>query len=459
MKLQLKKISEVTIERRRSVVALAGLLVVVATGNSCKSRLQYDEAVLRGNERTLGKQLPDVKGLITAPGYMQFMQPSVLTPFLQNLPQVEDPEVQALLYDKATMWYDNNSMIFAYQDSQETVVGIRANAVGHEVGMRNRNNRDIFRLTHYFQPGGFKFPFFTSAGIDDSPKDDVRVLTFWRPGRDENGMALPVKYWTDGGKRRRWRWVFPNGTFFGEVFFSKAPDGRWVCFEVRTRQRYSDGWAVNLFRPFTTAAQFSSAIKSARANWESDTELKALVTHLDNPATLESKTIKSEAYAKIFDGLSGGMDYLPAVSDASLLIELMRSTPFKSQEGVAWKRSGDLEAYAPSTKASFHIIPKDYTAGLIAVNEVSCARCHEDTGRRLGELDGPVVLYGEMWGEDRIFTWHLFEHTTQMFGTFDGSRRINSRMVTAKLVSQGKPGAGDTNYYKELPIRFPQTYF
>ena len=426
---------------------------------SCKLRTPVEEAELSGNERTLGKTLPNLSGLVTKPGYMEFMQPATLSPFLSALPKVENAEVQAVLSDESTMWYDNNSMIFSYQDSQETVVGIRANSVGYEVGMRNRKTRDIFRLTHYFKPGGFKFPFFTSAGIDDAPPSAVKVLTFWRPGRDANGSILPVKYWMPKGKRKRWRWVHSNGTFFGEVFYSKAPNGRWVCFEVRTRKRYGEGWEVNVFRPFTTAKQFSSAIKSARPNWQSDTELQNLIKHLENSQTLVSKTIKSEAYSKIFAGLSGGMDYLPAISDSSLLIELMEKTTFQSQEGVAWKRSGKLEAYAPSTNADFHIVPKNYTAGLIAVNEISCSRCHQDTGRRLGELEGAVMLYGEMWGEDQIFSWHLFEPTRQMFSTFDGSRRVNSRMLKAKLVSPGKPKTSESNYYKELPIRYPQKDF
>ena len=92
--------------------------------------------------------------------------------------------------------------------------------------------------------------------------------------------------------------------------------------------------------------------------------------------------------------------------------------------------------------------------GVMPVNEDACNRCHDQTGRELGDLDDRVVLYGEVWGEDRIFTWHLFDASFDAFTVSDGSRRVNPRLVQAKLVEQGKPAASDARYGAPLePVR------
>ena len=94
--------------------------------------------------------------------------------------------------------------------------------------------------------------------------------------------------------------------------------------------------------------------------------------------------------------------------------------------------------------------------GLIPVNEISCNRCHSETGRRLGELEFDIQLYGEVWGEDRIFTWHLFEPHRYIYDTWDdtdGSRKVNPKMVAAKLLQNQTPSSGDPDY-KPLPGAF-----
>ena len=89
--------------------------------------------------------------------------------------------------------------------------------------------------------------------------------------------------------------------------------------------------------------------------------------------------------------------------------------------------------------------------GMIPVNEESCNRCHDQTGRGLQDFDRDVVLYGEIWGEDRAFTWHLFEPHSGMYGTFDdhedqGSRRINPKLQNAGLLKNEKPSSSDPLY-------------
>jgi len=93
---------------------------------------------------------------------------------------------------------------------------------------------------------------------------------------------------------------------------------------------------------------------------------------------------------------------------------------------------------------------------MIAVNDVSCNRCHSEVSRKLGEFEFDIQLYGEIWGEDRIFTWHLFKDHRLIYNAYDdqdGSRQINSKMIQANLLLKGKPSGGDPDY-KVLPSAF-----
>jgi hypothetical protein len=423
---------------------------------ACKHQIQaeYEES----SSLKLDKHVPNRDGLEVRDGFLEFSRHEEIAPFKAVLPEIANKKANDFLKSKDTMWYDDKSMLFSYQDSQETVVGIRHNSVGYDVGVRNKNSPAIGKLTTYFNPTGFKFPFNTTAGTDNSP--NIKVYTLWKTGISKTGRILPVVYWKDNNQsRRRWRWLFPIGTMFGEALYIKGPDGKYAFFEFRTRERYIEGWSTDVFRPYTTSKSLVNAIKKLRPNWASQDDLKTLVSHLENNNTLKKMVLKSKPYAKIFRGLEGGQDTLPPISDPKLVTELLNFKTFESQTGIAWKKSGDLESYAPTTQAEYHIVPKNYTAGFIAVNEVSCGRCHVETGRRVGDLDGDVVLYGEMWGEDRIFSWHLFEPTRKMYATFDQTRKINSLLVKAKLVKFAKPVGDGSTYYRSLPVDYSERYF
>lgn len=386
--------------------------------------------------------------LATRPGFVEFIAPARLAPFKTALPQVADADVQSVLNDADTMWYDELSMVFTYQDSQGDPKGLRANRVGWDVG-DNASEPDIHKLVQYFQPGTFRPPFKTGMGLDQVAPQKKYLLNFMNLPKAA-GKTVPVKYWELSNTR--WRWTYPVGTTFGEVFYEQAPDdGSWYVFEIRTRKRYAGGWTVNAFRPFPTAKAFADAIRVTRPNYQSSDDLAALVRHLEDPSTLEAHTMTgAEAYKAIFPGISGAIDYIPETRDYGLIKELLKHTTFQSSEGAIWKEGNGLETYAASTKAPFSIVPADYEAGLVAVNEESCNRCHEQTGRELGDLDDRIVLYGEMWGEDRIFTFHLFEAGFDAFTVSDGSRRVNPRMTTAKIVERGQPQAGDARYAAPL---------
>jgi hypothetical protein len=78
----------------------------------------------------------------------------------------------------------------------------------------------------------------------------------------------------------------------------------------------------------------------------------------------------------------------------------------------------------------------------------------------LGELELDVSLYGEVWGEDRIFSWHLFKPHSQFYNTFDETRMPNPRLESAKLIMHAQPPAGGGNaWYKLLPLGYPELQF
>ncbi|MFO0676204.1 MAG: hypothetical protein U0169_06700 [Polyangiaceae bacterium] len=389
--------------------------------------------------------------LRTEPGYMDFIAPAELAPFRASLPTLGDPAVDAALHGDATMWFDEASMTFVYQDSFGDPKGLRANRVGYDVGS-TASEPDIRALTEYFDPQKFKFPFALAAGANFS--ENLYVLYFWQPPKDATGAVLPVRIWKN---RSHFQWVFPVGTVLGEILFMQAPDDKaWVPFEVRSRTRLLDRWDTGIFRPYPTATELSESIKARRPNW-AQTDLAALVAHLEDTSTLTAYTLASPSYAAIVPAMQGSLDYLPGTSDVALVKELLRTKTFEKANGTSFKTDGTKTTFAPSTRASFHVVPKDYEAGMFANTEASCRRCHEHTSRPLNNLDGRVVLYGEVWGEDEIFTWHPFAIDTDTFSVADGNRRIHPRLLASGLVKE-QAITNAPNVYRVLPKPYQPVY-
>src|SRR5690606_10674944 len=83
---------------------------------------------------------PRESGLETRPGFVEFMSEAKLNPLKNVIPYVNNSDVQNVIQSPDTMWYDEDSIVFMYQDGVESVVGNRANCVGRKVGEANRNN-------------------------------------------------------------------------------------------------------------------------------------------------------------------------------------------------------------------------------------------------------------------------------------------------------------------------------
>ena len=46
--------------------------------------------------------------------------------------------------------------------------------------------------------------------------------------------------------------------------------------------------------------------------------------------------------------------------------------------------------------------------GVLEVRESTCTKCHDQGGTFIGGLVDQAILYGDIWGVDRIFSFHPF---------------------------------------------------
>jgi hypothetical protein len=385
--------------------------------------------------------------------YVDIMPESQIAQYKQLLPVIVDSDVDALVQDPDTMWYDDNSMIPGYQDSAFDPMGFRPNTI--DPGLINLAVPGGWNKL-FQKSGRFGFPFGT-GGADLS--NNVVNIKFWSAPKDSAGAMLPVVYWKmgTGANFRRWRWLFPVGTSIGEVLMVKFPDGDLRISEIRVRTRSAQGWTNRVYRPFLTSQDLAEAVKSLRPNWESSSSLSRLVQYLQDPTTLSSRTLTSPHFAAAWQSVSGVLDYLPDFGDADLVKQLLFQTVFKPVGNTVWKSNGGKSAYAASTKESYSIVPKLYDGGMLPVNDQSCNRCHDSAGRQFNDFYPQLAAYGDFWGEDQIFSWHPFETSAFVDGSGNvvnfnnDNRRLRQDFVNAGLVVKYNPSVHSQVTYKEIP--------
>jgi hypothetical protein len=384
------------------------------------------------------------------------MPPARLAELAARMPCIADGWLRDTIESADTVWYDKLSLTPGYQDSfgdnVVTPIGMRPNTIDPE-------------LINLAVPGGhaqifqamgvFHFPFGTPIG----PVEDVVVVDFWQAPRNGNTF-WPVVWWQrdPNDYTHRVEWMFPAGTHFGEMLFMRGPDGALDPFEIRTRTRTTTQWEVDIYRPFPRAADLKAAIEARRAErpeWASNAELDALVAHLDATDTLEAEQVRATHFASSFPTRNGWRDVLPQVTgDARALIrELLRTTPFASARGIAWKESGAQKAWASTGGV---ISPEGFNAGTFEVSEQSCDGCHQDAGRPFETWYPNIIAYGELWGNDEIFTWHPF--TIEAFVDENGevvdfnydNRELRPDFTSAGLLAPYDEGDHPDSVYERI---------
>ncbi len=373
-----------------------------------------------------------------------------------RMPCIAEPTLVALLESSDTVFYDATGIAPGYQDSfgDDVVLplGMRPNSIEpiHIDLAVPGGHGQVFE-----EIGVFNFPFGRPTGVAN---DQLVVIDFWHTPRKEDEELLPVVHWTrsPSGYTRRVEWVFPVGTVFGELLFLVGEGGHWFPFEVRTRTRQRDGWTADVMRPFPRADDLAARLELANDDVGSEA-MDTLIEHLRDPSTLAPATLSASHYAGAFDTVQGAVDVLPDVVDPSLLHKLMRRTAFSSSKDVAWKENETLTAYAPTAKGQASVVPPGYNGGLVPVSDDSCDRCHRDAGRPFRDYYPNIIAYGELWGQDEVFTWHPFR--TDMFLGADGdvvnfnndNRRMRKDFTDAGLLSPFSSSQHSAEHYTRIP--------
>ncbi len=339
----------------------------------------------------------------------QLLDAATLASYKAALPKVAWGRLAQILESPSTLFYDKRVMPGVYQDT----VGTGGN---FPFGARFNNsgkNLIVPAGKKLFSADGstWAFPFGHTAGADEAP--NVVVANFISLPVEAN-KPMPVAYRVEqtqqaGFPNTRWNWSFPTGTVVGEILMVK--DGATLLTtEIRTRERFKDAWATNVFRPFPTAGILAAAIKGRRADWQATPALATLVTSLEDMTTLTPKRLGSPAFDDMVV-LQGSVDApLPAIGDDALTRDLLTSTAFVSAYGTAWKASGAAKAFGPTGPASgLSVVPARFDSGLLEVREKTCSKCHDQGGWFIGSLVDDAVLYGDVWGVDRIFSFYPFD--------------------------------------------------
>ena len=419
-------------------VTLARPIVLMATlVAGCRAELATTDTELKGEPGG-------------AKATTQLLSDAKLQKYKAALPKVAYPALQAILESSATLWYDKEVMIPVYQDSvgdgSYTPIGARFNSEG--------KNLIVPQGKRLFSDDGktWAYPFAHTAGMDAA--DNMEVVNFLSLPQGSDGALSPIVYWTaddnnalGGLGLHRWVWMYPKGTVIGEMIFVKDAGGNLYPSELRTRTRYLDGWATNSFRPFPTATSLAAAIKSARPSWSSNSLLKGGVAALESNSTLVAKSVKSPAFNDVFTA-SGAIDTLPDFGDEALIKELLTKTAFVSSYGETWKTNGNLKAYAANA-SQFSIVPRNNDSGLIEVSEASCSRCHQEAGRSINDFEPQAILYGDIWGEDRIFSFHPYDQT-KIGGAGDENRGVRPEFEASGLVTRYDASKHPADLYKKI---------
>lgn len=338
----------------------------------------------------------------------QLVADGTLAAYKAALPKVAWPRLAAILASPSTLFYDKQTVPGAYQDTvgdgSSLPFGARLNSQGKSLIVPE--GKKLFST----DGSTWAFPFGHTAGTDDST--NAFVVDFVSLP-EVSGKLAPIAYKVEQSSVSslpvtRWTWAFPKGTVVGEIVMVK--DGAaLLTTEIRVRERQADKWSTNVFRPFPTAKTLTTAIKAKRPQWASNGALKAAVDGLEGAPTLAPKHLDSPAFSNMVT-IDGATDApLPSLGDDALVRELLTSTPFVSAYGTTWRTNGTLRAFGPTGPAQgLSIVPTRFDSGVLEVRESTCTKCHDQGGTFIGGLVDQAILYGDIWGVDRIFSFHPF---------------------------------------------------
>lgn len=341
-------------------------------------------------------------------------------------PRVNSPEVQKLLDDPRLLLYTEEEMPKAYQDWDGALPGV------HSASYNISANG-----SEPFGNGNREFPWGDAGGTHRSP--NVSTIRFlWLP-LDEEGKTLPVTWYRKhlrGDVSMGYAWTFPVGAVLGELLLMDRPDGGRAAFELRLRTREIQEWDVDVFRPFARAQYLAERIEELRPEWQQNKNLTQVMKHLTEPRERPVATLSTRHPAKTVFTQRMGMDTLPEIEDQGLVTELLTTTIFQSASGENWFEGLNGErTLAPTTEASYHIVPAKYDAGFIDVDRISCMRCHDSVNQHVRDFEPFRDWYGRIRGADGIFSFHPFDPGTISWNGFSRHPSMRQELVNAGVIA------------------------
>lgn len=330
---------------------------------------------------------------------------------MKFFPKTDDPSLSRLK-ERDIIFYDDKVMPPATQDWHGALQGV------HSL----KYNMSADPSEPAGQPGR-EFPWQKTAGLEVAPNAGTIKFFTLPPGESVRWWRAPKP--GDTHPQGTFQWSFPAGTVFGEILYIEGPDGKGYTFEVRTRTRQKDHWTVNVFRPFPTRQDYEAKLK----------ELGITVSKVRPRGFFR---IRNRHPLKIVDRTSWD-DELPSLP-ADVVKRLLKETPFQSALGMTWAEHDGVATHAPTTQASFHIVPKEYRGGYFPVNSKACMDCHRTTGEKARDIEGFTASgrfrdwYTTVAGDSAIISWHPFSLDSIAYNGINGPVRLREEFVRAGIL-------------------------
>lgn len=393
-------------------------------------------------ERELVQFLIDVRPVkaINQKPVGQILSTETLNRYRLMIPEVQSKEISEILQSPATFFYDEYAMPQAYVDDEDKIQGYLQTSDGIAQ-----------QRTSVISNGRFRFPFGHTAGMHKAAGTHFNFL--YLPNDGQRTLTVAI---TENGRR----WIFPEGTYIGEVLYQRNQNGD-LPFEVRVSWKENGRWKYDAFRPFATASQLLSRIEQLRLEpgFKEDQYLTGLESHLKDPATLVPDTL-FEAGAN-FNGihptLKAGKDTLPPLTESR--VRTLLRTPFVSALGSVWRRDDqrNLSSFAPTGSTSAHLAAHGYAGHFFSVETVTCNRCHVEARRSLDTFFPgderafqELASYGKLWGSDQKFSFFpLYSNTGEV------PRRIavNQSLIQAGIVEMHNTSRHPAHLYQSTDRR------
>lgn len=288
-----------------------------------------------------------------------------------------------------------------------------------------------------------EFPWSEPAGLISDNNNNINNQTSNNVIRFVN-LSGPIFWWRltyKDGTFKGFDWEYSPGTTFGEILLQKDSTGTFHTWEVRTRtkrklnkNKESDGWNVQVYRPFPTEDDLATALQEKSITYHPPParRLKVDSGHSKNAFIAEGWTVTlpslpERQVIKLLDTTK----FQPSIDRPFRIINNSGNNSGNNSSG-----NNDIIVEAPTNiNQDFSIVPRNYMGWAIPVNKTSCMRCHEDAGHTVN-----IISNERRWrlrGNDGIWSFHPFDRDSLNTSTLKLSKELRAAGLIAH--KDGKP--------------------